>query len=207
MAEVALGLVGAAATAGGAALDAASGFVGRHESRHQQEIMETERNTRAFRENLDRAGGDVTQEEERDFQRTRDEAVSNADYYYKSIMNYKKAPWRNPVKKLKKKNDVRRWKNLTRQSNHSLRSINESVTSGSDTSSVTASSGSPPGSNLAGEEIQDWANDVYDEYDPVDDHYPTEARVGVNMKDQILAIIRMLDAKRAVGRVYLAEDR
>ncbi|KAJ7622182.1 hypothetical protein FB45DRAFT_122564 [Roridomyces roridus] len=206
MAEVALGLVGAAATAGGAALQAASGFVGRHESGHQQEIMETERNTRTFRENLDRAGGDVTQEEERDFQRSRDEAVSNAGYYYESIMNYKKVPWSNPVKKLKKKNDVRRWKNLTRQSNHSLRSINESICSGSDTSSVTASSGSPPGSNLAGEEIQDWANDVYDEYDPVDDHYPTDAGGGANVKAQVLEIIQMLDSKRDMGRSDLADD-
>ncbi|KAJ7622143.1 hypothetical protein FB45DRAFT_122273 [Roridomyces roridus] len=157
MAEVALGLVGAAATVGGASLEAASGFVGRHESRHQQEMMETERNTRAFRENLDRGGGDVTQEEEREFWTTRAEAVSNADQYYDSIEAFKQASWLKPLDKLKKRGKVREWKSSTRPSNQSFRSINESVSSGSDTSSVTASSGSPPGSNLAGEEIQDWA--------------------------------------------------
>ncbi|KAJ7622139.1 hypothetical protein FB45DRAFT_122237 [Roridomyces roridus] len=206
MAELALGLVGAAATMGAASLEAASGFVGRHESRHQQEIMETERNTRAFRENLDRAGRDVTQEEEREFWGTRAEALSNADGYYHSIECFKQASWLNPLDKMKKKAKVRQWKSSTRRSNQSLRSINESVSSGSDTSSVTASSGSPPGSNLAGEEIQDWANDVYDEYDSADDHYPTEARVGANMKAQVLAIIQMLDAKRAMGRFDLSDD-
>ncbi|KAJ7779010.1 hypothetical protein B0H16DRAFT_1878626 [Mycena metata] len=44
----------------------------------------------------------------------------------------------------------------------------ESMHSGSDTSSIVASSGSPPGSNLAAEEIQDWASDVAGESDAFD---------------------------------------
>ncbi|KAJ7753487.1 hypothetical protein B0H16DRAFT_1418659 [Mycena metata] len=40
--------------------------------------------------------------------------------------------------------------------------------SGSDTSSTVASSGSPPGSNLAAEDIQDWAYDVAGESDDSD---------------------------------------
>ena len=36
----------------------------------------------------------------------------------------------------------------------------KSMSSGSDTSSITATTGSPPGSNLANDDIQDWARDV-----------------------------------------------
>jgi hypothetical protein len=43
------------------------------------------------------------------------------------------------------------------------------MSSGSDTSSICASSGSPPGSNLAAEEIQDWSHSVRETMD-VDDN-------------------------------------
>jgi hypothetical protein len=73
MAELAIGLVGAAATVGAANLTMVSGFTGRHERSHREEMLETDRNMGNFRANLQ--SGEVTTEEERDFLRIRDECV------------------------------------------------------------------------------------------------------------------------------------
>ncbi|KAJ7644919.1 hypothetical protein FB45DRAFT_898958 [Roridomyces roridus] len=162
MAEVALGLVGAAATVGAAAVTAGSGFSARHESVHRQEIVDTERTTEAFRENIGQGGEEITMSEERQFWSTRDKLIQGQDEYLASIERYKEVSWLNPFQKLKRKHEVRRWKRQVRQLNNSLRRINESAVSGSETSSMTASSGSPPGSNLARDRISDWANDIRD---------------------------------------------
>ncbi|KAJ7096899.1 hypothetical protein C8R44DRAFT_717514 [Mycena epipterygia] len=159
MAELAAGLVGAAATVGAATLATATGFTARHEGSHHKEIMDTRRSTEDFMANLQ--SGDVTQGEEIEFLRTRDEAIRREKEYHEIIESYKQASWLNPLKKLKKREDVRKAKRLTRQSNHSLRNLNESMHSGSDTSSICASSGSPPGSNLAVDDLQDWVYDVH----------------------------------------------
>ncbi|KAJ7701324.1 hypothetical protein B0H14DRAFT_3032245, partial [Mycena olivaceomarginata] len=166
MAEITLGVVGAAATVGAAGLTAGSGFTGRHESSHRQEIMEIQRNTDDFLENLQ--SGDVTPNEEREFWGTRDKAIQRGDEYHGSIETYKEISWVNIVTKLKKKKEVRKRKRATRQSNHSLRSLNESMHSGSDTSSTSAESGSPPGSNLAADDIYDWASAVQSRDEPAD---------------------------------------
>ncbi|KAJ7096880.1 Pleckstrin homology domain-containing protein [Mycena epipterygia] len=121
--------------------------------------MDTRRSTEDFMANLQ--SGDVTQGEEVEFLRTRDEAIRREKEYHESIESYKQASWLNPLEKLKKREDVRKAKRLTRQSNHSLSNLNESMHSGSDTSSICASSGSPPGSNLAVDDLQDWVYDVY----------------------------------------------
>ncbi|KAJ7463785.1 hypothetical protein FB451DRAFT_460536 [Mycena latifolia] len=92
------------------------------------------------------------------------EAIQRGNEYYESIESYKAASWLNPLSKFTKKQEVRKRKHLTRQSNYSLRSLNESMHSGSDTSSICASSGSPPGSNLAVHDIQDWAHEVSDNW-------------------------------------------
>jgi hypothetical protein len=73
MAEIALGLVGAAATMGAAGLTMGSGFTGRHESSHREEITETRKNTNDFFANLQKGG--VTSDEEREFLEARDECV------------------------------------------------------------------------------------------------------------------------------------
>ncbi|KAJ7331031.1 hypothetical protein DFH08DRAFT_815111 [Mycena albidolilacea] len=158
MAEVALGLVGAAATMGAAGLTRGSGFTGRHESSHREEILETRRNTDSFLASLQKGG--VTPDEEGEFLEARDEAFRRGEEYYDSIESYKDVSWLNLPDKLKKKKEVRRKKRLTQQSNNSLRSLNESVHWGSDTSSISAQSGSPPGSNLAADDIQEWADEV-----------------------------------------------
>ncbi|KAJ6563403.1 armadillo-type protein [Mycena vulgaris] len=165
MAEVAVGLLGAAATVGAVQLATGSGFTGRHESRHREEMMETKRNTDEFRANLQ--SGDVTKDEEIEFLNTKDQAIRLGSEYHDSIESYKEVSWFNFSKKFKKKKDVRRWKRSTRQANHTLRSLNESMSSGSDTSSICASSGSPPGSNLAADEIQDWTYAVHGAVDVV----------------------------------------
>ncbi|KAJ7112559.1 hypothetical protein C8R44DRAFT_248765 [Mycena epipterygia] len=123
MAELALGLVGAAATAGAAVLTTGSGFVGRHESSHREEMMDTRRSMADFKENLE--SGDVTHQEHTAFLNTRDEAIQRQNEYYQSIESYKEASWVNPLNKLKKKKEVRKAKRWTRQSNHSLRTLNE----------------------------------------------------------------------------------
>ncbi|KAJ7112542.1 kinase-like domain-containing protein [Mycena epipterygia] len=149
MAELALGHVGAAATAGAGALTTGSGFVGRHESSHREEMMETRRSMANFKQNLD--SGDVTQETHTEFLSTRDEPIQRQNEYYGRIESYKEASWVNPLNKLKRKT-------VRKASNHSLRSLNESIYSGSDTSSISAESRSPPGSNLADDDH--WRNTV-----------------------------------------------
>ncbi|KAJ7763654.1 hypothetical protein DFH07DRAFT_812674 [Mycena maculata] len=164
MAEtVALGLVGAAVTVGAAQLTAASGFTGRHESSYRQEMLETRRNTDDFLTNLQSTSGDITPDEEREFLKVRDEAIRQENEYYESIEDYKQVSWFNLPKKMGKRKEVRVKKHLTRHANHSLRSLNESMHSGSDTSSICAASGSPPRSNLAAEDIRNWAYDINQE--------------------------------------------
>ncbi|KAJ7112564.1 kinase-like domain-containing protein [Mycena epipterygia] len=134
MAELAAGILGAAATAGAAAFTSTSGFTGRHESSHREEIIDTRRNMADFMEN--RETGDVTPDEETEFLNTRDEklnlwyqrAIRRQNEYYKRIESYKEASWLNPLTKLKKRDNVRKAKRLTSQSNHSLRSLNEPST-------------------------------------------------------------------------------
>ncbi|KAJ7778997.1 hypothetical protein B0H16DRAFT_1878614 [Mycena metata] len=154
MAELAAGLVGAAATISVASLT-------------------TARNTEDFRENLQ--SGDINEIQEREFTATRQEAVQSETEYHESIENYKTVSWLNPVKKVKQKVEVRRKKRLTRHYNYSLRSLNEFMRSGSDISSIAAFSGSPPGSNLAAENIRDWAYHVAGESDD-SDRAPSESK-------------------------------
>jgi len=71
MAEVALGLVGAAATVGAATLATGSGFTGRHENSYREEMLDTRRSTEDFIKYLQ--SGEVTPDEERDFLTTRGE--------------------------------------------------------------------------------------------------------------------------------------
>jgi hypothetical protein len=140
MAEVTVGLLGAAATVGAAQLTAGSGFIGRHESTHREERMETRRNMEEFREHLHGRG--VTQDMEREFLRTKDECVcipfvtslaesacarviQRQNEYHESIESYKEVSRFNIPKKLKKREDVRRAKRLTRKANHALRNLNE----------------------------------------------------------------------------------
>ncbi|KAJ7779020.1 hypothetical protein B0H16DRAFT_1405566, partial [Mycena metata] len=115
--------------------------------------------------------GDITHLEEEEFLTTRQRAVQVETEYHESIENYKTASWLNPIKKVKQKVEVREKKRLTRRYNHSLRSLNESMHSGSDTSSTVASSGSPPGSNLAADDIQAWAYSVAGESEDDSDGY------------------------------------
>ncbi|KAK7038576.1 hypothetical protein R3P38DRAFT_547866 [Favolaschia claudopus] len=159
MAEAAAAFLGAGATVGAAALVGGSGFTGRHENSLREEIQATKKSTADFMENLQR--GDVTGEEEIVFWNTRAEAMETERSYSEALDIYKDASWiRNPVNKYRKQTEVRGKKRLTRKYNQSLESLNESMYSGSETSSIAASSGSPPGSNASAESIRDWADDI-----------------------------------------------
>ncbi|KAJ7705064.1 hypothetical protein B0H16DRAFT_709825 [Mycena metata] len=85
MAELTVGLIGAAATVGAAQLTTGAGFIGRHERAHREETMETRRNTEEFLANV--RGGDVTQAEEREFKRVRDKAIQQQNEYHQSIQS------------------------------------------------------------------------------------------------------------------------
>ncbi|KAK7038582.1 hypothetical protein R3P38DRAFT_547918 [Favolaschia claudopus] len=150
MAEAAAGFLGAAATVGAATLAAGVGFTGRHENSLREEIQATKKSTADFMENLQ--SGDVTGEEERLFWETRAEAIKTERKYSRALDRYKTASWlKSPIDKYNKKTEVRRKKRLTRRYNQSLESLNESMYSGSDTSSTMAAAGSPPGSNASAE--------------------------------------------------------
>ncbi|KAJ7131464.1 hypothetical protein C8R44DRAFT_555548, partial [Mycena epipterygia] len=162
-AKLAAGFVGAAATVGATTLATGSGFTGRHESSHREEMMDTRRNTDDFMKNLQ--SDEVTGRGNRILEDQRRVIIRLENEYHESIEGYKEASWFNPLKKLEKKKGVRRAKRSTRQSNYSLRKLNEVRSldhSGSDTSSICASSGSPPGSNLAHDDLQDWRFNVYE---------------------------------------------
>jgi hypothetical protein len=81
MAEVAVGLLGAAAAVGAAQLTTGSGFTGRHERTYREETMETRRNMDEFMANLQ--SGDVTQHEEIEFLKTKSECVWTSHTTYK----------------------------------------------------------------------------------------------------------------------------
>jgi hypothetical protein len=105
-------------------------------------------------------------------------AIQKQNEYYKSIKSYKETSWFNLPAKLREKKGVRRAKRLTQQANHSLRSLNwvsyftpdfimskyetQSMLSGSDTSSIAVSAGSPPGSNMAVDDLREWTYNVDD---------------------------------------------
>ncbi|KAJ7096835.1 Pleckstrin homology domain-containing protein [Mycena epipterygia] len=123
MAELTLGLVGAAATVGAAALSSDSGFTGRHESSHREEMKETRRIMDDFKATL--RCGDVTPDEAAEFLTTRAEAIQSENDYHESIEDYKAASWFDLNRKLKKREEVRTAKRLARQFNYCLRNLNE----------------------------------------------------------------------------------
>jgi hypothetical protein len=143
MAEVAVGLLGAAATVGASSLAAGSGFTARHEHSHREEMIETRRGIAEFMVEIQR--GDVAQDDVRGFSDARKEcvcavhqltsmqtnlysnyrAIRRANEHYESIESYKRTSWLNVSEKLQKKKEVRRRKGLTRLANHSLRHLNE----------------------------------------------------------------------------------
>ncbi|KAJ7903169.1 kinase-like domain-containing protein [Mycena leptocephala] len=158
MAELTAGLVGAAVTVGAAQRTTGSSFTARHESSLREEMMETTRSMNYFMEQL--RSGNVTEDEERELFQTRFEAIQRENGYHESIESYKRASWFNLPNKLKKRENVRREKHLTRQFNHRLRTLRESMDLGVAVS-IRASLGSLPGHNLAVDGILDWTGTVY----------------------------------------------
>ncbi|KAJ7111993.1 hypothetical protein C8R44DRAFT_742332 [Mycena epipterygia] len=69
----------------------------------------------------------TTPDKKFNFFKIRDEAIRRENEYHEKIEIYKRTSWFNLLKKLKNKEDVRSAKRATRQSNHSLRKLNESM--------------------------------------------------------------------------------
>ncbi|KAJ6514526.1 kinase-like domain-containing protein [Mycena vulgaris] len=78
MAELAVGLVGAAVTVGAASLAIGAGFTGRHENSHREEMMDTRRTMAEFIAYL--KSQDVSQDREREFLKTRQESLTESLY-------------------------------------------------------------------------------------------------------------------------------
>ncbi|KAJ7131475.1 hypothetical protein C8R44DRAFT_904583 [Mycena epipterygia] len=159
MAELVAGFVSTAETFGAATLATGSGFTGRHESSHREEMLET-RSMDDFMQN--RQSGEVTPDEQVKLLKARDEAIRRENEYRESIESYKDASWFEPLKKLKKMKDVSRANRLTRQSNQLLKKQYES-----------------PGSNLTVDDLRDWRFDVFaanDHNSPPRDESPQRRR-------------------------------
>ncbi|KAF9018644.1 hypothetical protein BDZ89DRAFT_1073659 [Hymenopellis radicata] len=172
MAEVAVGLVGAGAAISAAKYATSSGFAGRHESAHRAELADLERSASRFSSASD---NDETAEDVAEAFRTKwEHARQKNKEYYQSLNDYKDTSWVNPIAKARRRKAVRSSKRAARDANHSLRDYVDDVSSHSshsDTSSVYAASGSPPGSALERAVIDEWRHQLPAEDEVADDAY------------------------------------
>jgi hypothetical protein len=139
MDEVTAGLLGAAVTVGAAQVTPAPNFTGHYGNSHREVMMEGRRNADELFADL--PGAEVTPEEEPEIFRTRaecvprvknaktdpacDRAIQRENEYHESIESYKTVSWFNIPQKFKRRKDVRRGKRLTRETNQTLRNLNE----------------------------------------------------------------------------------
>ncbi|KAF9069530.1 hypothetical protein BDP27DRAFT_1447691 [Rhodocollybia butyracea] len=172
MAEAAvLAVLGGAATASSQWVGP-SAFTARHEESHRKEMGDIQLYNDRWYNNI--PDQEVDSDEEKDFQRRRDEARQRVKEYGKSIQDYKGTSMLNPVKKIRTRNKVRASKRKThelidsfedlvqRVSTRSQANSRASSRSGSeastDTDSTIATTDSPPDLNLRNESILDWSH-------------------------------------------------
>jgi len=164
MAELGTAAIGVGAALGATAYAAATGFIARHESVHSLQVTEIRRHISDFEAAYGR--GEVTEEDWGKYLSIRTEARQKESEYEECISAYKDTPTFRFVAKWKKKRQVRRKKAALQTANRSLRlHYYESTSDASDTSSVTAVSGSPPRSRKAHSDEDDkrilsWAEEV-----------------------------------------------
>lgn len=164
MAELGTAAIGAGVALGATVYTAATGFVARHESVHSLQVTEIRRHITDFESAYGR--GEVTEEDWQIYLAIRTEARKKESEYEESISAYKETPVFRFVTKWNQRREVRRKKKALQRANRSLRlHYYESTSDASDTSSVTAESGSPPRSRRVHSDEDDrrilsWAEDV-----------------------------------------------
>ncbi|KAJ7246046.1 hypothetical protein C8J57DRAFT_1725029 [Mycena rebaudengoi] len=139
MAEIAAGLAGAGTTFAAAKIATSAGFTGRHESSHRAELAEVDRNFHRYRSASQGSGSEMSLHDEDAFRRKLNSSQESLNEYYDSLNKYK---------------DESRESRLARAC---VDDISRAPSGhGSEISSMYAESGSPPGSGLERERIEDW---------------------------------------------------
>ncbi|KIY69623.1 hypothetical protein CYLTODRAFT_488804 [Cylindrobasidium torrendii FP15055 ss-10] len=156
MAEAACSAVAATATA---KIAHSLAFSSRHEGSHRVEVAETDKISVDFQRAS--TSGEIPSSEAVEHQELRAESIKKNREYYESIKAYKDTSALNIFKKVSLRQCVRKRKRAASEATQNLKAhYYESSSVGSDTSSITAQSGSPPGSNIEKERIRDWRDQV-----------------------------------------------
>ncbi|KAF7347431.1 TEA domain-containing protein [Mycena venus] len=168
MAEIAAGFAGAASSIAAVRAATSAGFTGRHESTHRSELAEMDRNVHRYR-SASQNGSEISFHQEDGFRKKLNASQESLSEYYRSLEDYKSESWFHLPSKIRKRRAVRRVKRAARDANQDLRECVDDISSevGSDVSSLYAESGSPPGSALERERIDDWRDGVSADKDVV----------------------------------------
>ncbi|KAJ7232687.1 kinase-like domain-containing protein [Mycena rebaudengoi] len=162
MAEVVAGFAGAVTTLAAARASASAGFTGRHESSHRSELAELDRSPHRYR-STSQSGSEMSFQEEDNFRKRLNASQESLNKYYRSLNAYKDESWFRLPSKIKKRKAVKEMKRAAQDVNQGLRECVDNLSDSepdSDASSISAESGSPPGSALERERIGNWIRDL-----------------------------------------------
>ncbi|KAJ7253275.1 hypothetical protein C8J57DRAFT_1237611 [Mycena rebaudengoi] len=186
MAEVVAGFnAGAGTTLATARASASAGFTGRHESAHRSELAELDRSLHRYR-SASQSGSEMSFQEEDSFRKKLNASQQSLNEYYRSLNDYKDESWFRLPSKIKKRNAVRKMKRAARDANQGLRECADNLSDSepdSDASSISAESGSPPGSALERERIGNWIRDLESEDDAQYNYNMRQAEEEENEED------------------------
>ncbi|CAA7266657.1 unnamed protein product [Cyclocybe aegerita] len=158
MAEIGGATIGGVASIAAALYMSAAGFSARHDQCHDSQVADTQLLAKSFEKAY--RDGDLSDEDYSKYLELRSVAIASAWEYRNTIRSYKDTSPLNFLKKRRRRKDVRERKEQTCLTNQKLLDHYYFASSGSDASSITAASGSPPGSGLENENIRDWIADV-----------------------------------------------
>ncbi|KAJ7253185.1 hypothetical protein C8J57DRAFT_630424 [Mycena rebaudengoi] len=162
MSEVVAGFAGASTTLAAARASASAGFTGRHESAHRSELAEPDPSLHRHR-SASQSGSEMSFQEEDNFRKKLNASQESLNEYYRSLNAYKNESWFRLPSKIKKRKAVRKMKRAARDVNQGLRECVDNLSDSEpdlDASSISAESGSPPGSALERERIGIWIRDL-----------------------------------------------
>ncbi|EAU92468.1 hypothetical protein CC1G_00687 [Coprinopsis cinerea okayama7 len=161
MAELGAGAIGALTTVGAVALNSSLGFSARHDNAYDTHIDQTSRLVDHFEKAYRQ---DSLQDEEYEaYIMKKHLAQEKAKEYFESIEKFKCISCFRVPAKVKQKYVVRQKKREVRRVIRELRDLYENLitaTKASDSSSITATSGSPPGCALGQFKIWEWAENI-----------------------------------------------
>ncbi|KAJ7253226.1 kinase-like domain-containing protein [Mycena rebaudengoi] len=167
MAEVVAGFAGAGTTLAAARAATSAGFTGRHDPAHRSELAELDRSLHRYR-SASQSGSEISFQEEDNFRKKLNASQESLNKHYRSLNAYKDESWFRLPSKIKKRKAVRKMKRAARDANQGLRECVDNLSDSgpdSDASSISAESGSPPGSALERERIGTWIRDLESEED------------------------------------------